>query len=103
MRTLLLGAFALALLIAGCLQSYQAPDSQAPTSPSTTGGGQGIAPGEPNPSGPGGGAAIRPPSGHNETAGLAIDGSADRSGAVSGGVVTFSFTATNTGADARVE
>lgn len=98
MRTTLLLLLAASLLVAGCTQT----DQPATSGRLTTTSGQGIAPGEPAPGGHGG-AAIRPPTGHNETSTLSLDGSADRSGFAQGGSSRFDFTAKNLAAAARTE
>ena len=98
MRKIVLVVLAVALL-AGCANP-NAQSSQAPSSTSTS---KGIAVGEPNPGAPGGlhgGALVRPAHGENTTDGLRLVGDEDRSGFAQGGSVTFTYNASNVGADA---
>jgi hypothetical protein len=85
------------LLLSGCTQTA---DQAAPSTTATSGpgGNQGIAVGEPH---PGGGAAIRPPTGESTENGTHLSGESDKSGFAAGGMVTFSYNATNEGADAK--
>ncbi|MFO1532103.1 MAG: hypothetical protein ABR562_00145 [Thermoplasmatota archaeon] len=93
MRTFALAGLAAMLLLAGCAQTS--------TPGATTTSGHGIASGEPNgPGGHPGGALVRPSHADNESQGLRLEGDEDASGMSRGGSVTFTFVATNVGADA---
>lgn len=99
MKCLTPGVLVLTLLVAGCLQSTDAPIGGTPTStptPSTVP----TTPSAP-PGGPAGGMLIRPVHNESETSGFFLEGDESVSGFIPPADVTFTFHAANRGAAAE--